>query len=79
MESKNLIAKEQFNLMKETAYLINVSANKTRKLENLVWKSKHLTIFIQSISTRKSAVMNAFYLCFEKKVLPLYAVILITH
>ena len=43
------------------AYLINVSANKTRKLENLVWKSKSLTIFIQSISTSETGTSPVFH------------------
>ena len=30
-------------------------------------ETKIFNYFLQSISTRKSAVMNAFYLCFEKK------------
>ena len=42
-------------------------------------ETKLFNYFYTIYINQKSAVMNAFYLCFEKKVLPLYAVILITH
>ena len=56
MEIKIIVSFNRF-----IAYLINVSANKTQKLENLVWKSKYLTIFIQSISTSETGTSPVFH------------------
>lgn len=59
MESKNLIAKEQFNLMKETAYLINVSRAEIVNIKDLYEVIKNKKIQGAALDIRTCDSVNS--------------------